>query len=408
MKSERLRRIGLAHLAICAGCGVSVSGRLDAGLASDGSIRADASGTGLDARSAAGDGATGVDRVNPPADRTSPPSDVLEERPSPPPPSDVPGDARGEWRLTTFRFSLMGAPTQITDVNRSLPSDPAGRWRINGILDVRSDRMALSWAILRNDHAFVSDPTVEIDEGYSATAFYWNGMLDDRNQRFVVGAFSLDFGFERENVLRLSSTRDGWTAVFVREPRLAAPSGSSMTLEGVATQVSVSTSDRFTQARVAVLWDLPAGARFLESSGAELAFSGGGVNASYRLVLPSIPAEAVGTAGGARVAFGQLVVYDDVDRNGRFDSALEGGMGPDIVRGVSPIALAANLGGTPTAAFDEGPFRLLKPGWQFVNVERNSDPRPAVLVPYAMTNPLRPDIPVSETRASRRILNLLP
>jgi hypothetical protein len=397
------RRFAGVFLLSLAGCGVSVGGRLSL----DGGV--DVTAAGPDVLQPALDARIGVDRVDPPLDRPVPPRDAAEDRASPPPPpSDVVGNARGEWRLSTFRFSLMGAPTQITDVNRSLPSDPSGRWRVNGTLDVRSDRLAFSWAVLRNDHAYVSDPSLEVDEGYSATAFYWNGSLDDRNQRFVVGTFSLDFGFERENVLRMSSERDGWTAVFVREPRAAAPSGSAMTLEGFATQISASTSDRFVRPRVALLWDLPEGSRVLESAASDLAFGGGGVAASFRMTLPSIPAGAVGVVDGVRVAFAHVLVYDDVDRNGVFDSTFEGGTGTDVVRGVSPIAIAANLGGTPGAAFDEGPFRLLKPGWQFVNVERNSDPRPAVLIPYTMNNPLRPDVPVSETRVSRRILNLVP
>jgi hypothetical protein len=85
-----------------------------------------------------------------------------------------------------------------------------------------------------------------------------------------------------------------------------------------------------------------------------------------------------------------------------------GGTGPDVPRGVSPIGVAVHMGGAADATFDASPFRLLKPGWQFVNVERNSDPRPAVLVPYSMTNPIRPDVPVSETPVRRRILDIIP
>jgi hypothetical protein len=126
------------------------------------------------------------------------------------------------------------------------------------------------------------------------------------------------------------------------------------------------------------------------------------------MVLPSIPDNAFGLVGGNRVAFAHLVIYDDVDRSGAFNSSMAGGMGPDIVRGVSPIGVGVLLGGRPDPSFATSPFRLLKDGWQFVNVERNSDPRPAVLVPYAMSNPVRPDIPVSETAVRRRILDLVP
>jgi hypothetical protein len=323
-------------------------------------------------------------------------------------PSDVVGNARGEWRLTTFRFSLDGVPTQITDSNRSLPSDPTGRWRVNGTLDVRSDRLAFSWSVLRNDHALVSDATVDVDEGYSATAQYWNGSLDDRGNRFVVGAFSLDFSFVTPNILQLSSARDGWSALFAREPRVALPSSSSMTFEGQAQQISVATSDPFVRARAALLWDRPGSTTTIESSAADLSFGGGGVQALYRMSIPAVPAGAEGMVDGVRVAFAHIVVYDDVDRSGTFNSSMVGGTGPDILRGVSPIGVAVRFSGTPSAMFDESPFRLLKEGWQFVNVERNSDPRPAVLIPYAMNNPLRPDVPISETPVRRRILDLLP
>jgi hypothetical protein len=159
---------------------------------------------------------------------------------------------------------------------------------------------------------------------------------------------------------------------------------------------------------VGLLWDLPGSARVAETSSSDLAFSGGGVLATYRMALPSIAPGAEAVVNGVRLAVAHIVVYDDVDRNGRFDSAMAGGTGPDIPRGVSPIGVAVHLGGTPDPMFDSTPFRLLKPGWQFVNVERNSDPRPAVLVPYAMANPIRPDVPVSETRVPRRILDLVP
>jgi hypothetical protein len=317
------------------------------------------------------------------------------------------GDARGEWRLTTFRFSLNGAPTQLTDTNRSLPGDPANRYRINGTVDITSNRLAFAWGVLRNDHAFISDPMVDIDEGYSLTAFYWNGMLDDVGQRFVTGAVSLDYSFDGPNVLRLSSSREGWTALFVRDTRTALPVLPGMLMDGSALQISASTSDPFVAPRVALLWDVAGSAELEESASTPVVFSPGGVVATYRMIVPALAMRGLRTVGGVTVAFAHIVIYDDVDRSTRFNSSMAGGAGPDIVRGVSPIGVAVRTSGAPDATFQDSPFRLLKEGWQFVNVERNSEPRPAVLIPYAMNNSVRPDVPVSETAVRRRILDLL-
>jgi hypothetical protein len=401
-------------LALLTGCGASVRAESDGGS----SVR--------DSSIVRGD-ASLIDRVDPPLDSGvitqpdatmgldvvfPPPPDVV----FPPPPdvmfppfeAGVRGDARGEWRMTTFRFNLNGTPAQLTDTNRTLSGDPVNRYRVNGTLDVTSNQLAFAWGVLRNDHAFVSDPSVEIDEGYSLTAFMWGGTLDDAAQRFVSGAVSLDFTFDSANVLRLSSARDGWTALFVREMRTAAALAPGQTLDGVALQISPPTSDAFVRPRVALLWDLPRGAAVAEAASSNVTFGAGNTAATYRMVLPSIPDNAFGIVGGARVAFAHLVIYDDVDRSGSFNSSMAGGTGPDIVRGVSPIGVGVRLGARPDPSFATSPFRLLKEGWQFVNVERNSDPRPAVLVPYAMSNPVRPDIPVSETAVRRRILDLVP
>lgn len=317
------------------------------------------------------------------------------------------GEARGEWRMTTFRFNLNGIPTQLTDTNRSLPGDPANRYRINGTLDITSNRLAFAWGVLRNDHAFISDPSVDIDEGYSLTAFYWNGMLDAVGQRFVTGAVSLDYSFDAPNVLRLSSAREGWTALFVRDARTALPAMTNMVLDGSALQISPTTSDPFVAPRVALLWDVGGSAEVDEASSTPVVFSPGGVVATYRMTVPSLSMRAIRPVGSTLVAFAHVVIYDDVDRSGRFNSSMAGGTGPDILRGVSPVGIGIRLVGPTDAMFEASPFRLLKEGWQFVNVERNSEPRPAVLIPYAMSNPVRPDVPVSETAVRRRILDLL-
>lgn len=345
-----------------------------------------------------------------PVDTGVPPTDSGVSLDSGLPPLDggtIRGDARGEWRMTTFRFNLNGVATQLTDTNRSLPGDPANRYRINGTVDITSNRLAFAWGVLRNDHAFVSDPMVDIDEGYSLTAFYWNGMLDDVGQRFITGAVSLDYSFDAPNVLRLSSSREGWTALFVRDPRTALPVLPGMAMDGTALQISASTSDPFVAPRVALLWDVAGSAELEETSSTPVAFSGGGVVATYRMIVPAVGMRSLRTVGGVTVAFAHIVIYDDVDRSTRFNSSMAGGTGPDILRGVSPIGVAVRTSGAPDASFQDSPFRLLKEGWQFVNVERNSEPRPAVLVPYAMSNPVRPDVPVSETAVRRRILDLL-
>lgn len=408
----RFETFALLSLSTLVGCGASVRAQNgDGGNAMDGS-RPDAS-PPLDARN--GPDATPVDIVTPPFD--VPIGVDVPSRPDATGPDVmISGDARGEWRLTTFRFDLMGAPAMLNDTNRTLPGDPINRYRVNGTLDIRDDRLAFAWAVLRNDHALISDPTVDIDEGYSATAFFWNGRLDSANRRFVTGAIALDFAFETPDILRLSSERDGWVALFRRELRTALPAMMTVRADGQALQISAGTSDPFVRARAALLWDLPGSAQTLETSSADLSFGGGGVQATYVLELPGpassssgpVPFGAITTVAGVRVAWAHVIVYDDVDRNARFNSSMAGGSGPDIVRGVSPIAIAVRLDGTPDAMFDSTPFRLLKPGWQYVNVERNSDPRPAVLIPYAMNNPMRPDVPISETAVRRRILDLLP
>lgn len=401
----RFETFALLSLSTLVGCGASVRAQNGDGGGSrpDGSLPDASSPT--DARPPLFDVPT-----PPPVDVVLPPIDV-------PPGADVPnppdvmiaGEARGEWRLTTFRFDLMGAPAQLNDTNRTLPGDPINRYRVNGTLDIRDDRLAFAWAVLRNDHAMISDPSVSIDEGYSATAFYWNGRLDSANRRFVTGAIGLDYAFETPDILRLSSEREGWVALFRRELRTALPA-MTMRFEGQALQISAGTSDPFVRARAGLLWDLPGGSQTIESSSADLSFGGGGVQATYTLELPGpatsssgpVPFAALTTVNGVRVAWAHLVVYDDVDRSGRYTP------GSDVIRGVSPLGIAVRLDGTPDPMFDFTPFRLLKQGWQFVNVERNSEPRPAVLIPYAMTNPMRPDVPINDTPVRTRILDLLP
>jgi hypothetical protein len=406
-------------LSTLVGCGASVRAQGGDGSVVDTGVRFD--GSRPDVIAPPFDAPQPVDVPVVPVDVVIPPFDVPigADVPRPPdvivPDVMINGDARGEWRLTTFRFNLMGAPAQLTDMNRSLPGDPVGRYRVNGTLDIRDDRLAFAWAVLRNDHALISDPTVDIDEGYSATAFFWNGRLDNMARRFTTGAIGLDFAFETPDILRLSSDREGWVALFRREPRTTYPVTMVTRIDGQGLQISAGTSDPFVRARAALLWDLPSTSVPFESISADLSFGGGGVQATYVLDVPGpaiaagpIPTGAITIVNGVRVAWAHIVVYDDVDRSGRFNSSMAGGTGPDILRGVSPIGIGVRLDGTPDPMFDQTPFRLLKPGWQYVNVERNSDPRPAVLIPYAMNNPLRPDVPISETAVRRRILDLLP
>ncbi|MFO0560525.1 MAG: hypothetical protein U0269_21095 [Polyangiales bacterium] len=405
-----MRFVLCASAILLAACGASVRADQDGGSTTpdgtaprtDATVR-DTSVVPIDSGVAPRDGGAPVDTGVPPTD-----SGVSLDSGLPPlDGGTIRGDARGEWRMTTFRFNLNGVATQLTDTNRSLPGDPANRYRINGTVDITSNRLAFAWGVLRNDHAFVSDPMVDIDEGYSLTAFYWNGMLDDVGQRFITGAVSLDYAFDAPNVLRLSSSREGWTALFVRDPRTALPVLPGMAMDGTALQISASTSDPFVAPRVALLWDVAGSAELEETSSTPVAFSGGGVVATYRMIVPAVGMRSLRTVGGVTVAFAHIVIYDDVDRSTRFNSSMAGGTGPDILRGVSPIGVAVRTSGAPDASFQDSPFRLLKEGWQFVNVERNSEPRPAVLVPYAMSNPVRPDVPVSETAVRRRILDLL-
>lgn len=360
-------------------------------------------------------------------DQSAPPSDVIAPQPdgsvSPPdatvrdtgvatdagpstPDASLTGNARGEWRMTEFRFNLNGNPASVTETNRAFPGDLLNRYRINGTLDVTDRSLAFAWGPLRNDHAYVNDPTVEIDEGYSLTAFYWNGALDDRAQRFVFGAISLDFAFDAPDVLRLSSTREGWVALFAREPRTALPIIPLRRMTGFAEFVSASTSDRFVAPRASLLWDLPGGSRTLENGSTAVTL--GATRGTYALNVPDVPMMALAPLHGVTVAFAHIIIYDDVDGSRGFNSSMAGGAGPDIVRGVSPIGVAIRIGATPDSSFASSPFRLLKEGWQFVNVERNSEPRPAVLVPYAMGNPVSPDVPIAETAVRRRVLDLIP
>jgi hypothetical protein len=314
----------------------------------------------------------------------------------------------GTWRLTSFRFIMMGSETVITDQNRSIPADPTGRYRVNGTLDVALDHVAFAWGVLRSDHFFVANPMIDVDNGYSGTAFYLDGTLDIATGRFSAGAFSLELFATSNNVVTLRSMRDGWVATFNRDPLQALPLGATMNFEGSAQQIAAEVSDPFVQPRVALLWDRPGSNDWIETNGANFVFNAG-VFGGYRMALTTVPPGAFGTVDGVRVAYAYITVYDDVDRNGMFNSSMVGGVGPDVPRGVSPIAIAVRDGaGVGGDVFAESPFRLLRIGWQFVNIERDSNPQPAVLVPYAMTNPVRPDVPVSETPQRRRFLDLLP
>lgn len=394
----------MACSALLSACGASVRAQ------DDGGIRVDA---------VARDATVGVDQSSPPADSATPPdgavsmpdasaSDTGVSSDSGPstPDATVVGNARGEWRMTEFRFNLNGTPASVSETNRAFPGDLLNRYRINGTLDVTDRSLAFAWGPLRNDHAYVNDSTVEIDEGYSLTAFYWNGTLDDRAQRFVFGAISLDFAFESADVLRLSSPREGWIALFARDARTALPLAPVRRMTGFAEFVSASTSDRFTAPRAALLWDLTGGTNTLESG--SVAVSLGATRGTYAFSMAEVPMLAFAGVHGVSIAFAHIVIYDDVDGSRTFNSSMTGGTGPDILRGVSPIGVAIRQGDSPTAGFATSPFRLLKNGWQFVNVERNSEPRPAVLIPYAMNNPVSPDVPIAETAVRRRVLDLIP
>ncbi|MDP3278123.1 MAG: hypothetical protein Q8Q09_23255 [Deltaproteobacteria bacterium] len=397
---------GMGASLLLLNCAASVTGGRDDGGREDGAVTTRDTGVGRDATlqqdvGPIGRDATGVDAIVGP--ESGGPDVVI-----PPRDAGVPGDPTGPWRMTLFRFSLLGNPTQISDTNRSIPADPMGRYRVNGTLDIRADRLALSWGILRNDHFFVSDPSVDLDQGYSGTAAYFSGRLDRDAQRFFVGAFSLDYVFDSPNVLSLRSEREGWSALFVRDMPTAAPLMPNVVFEGQALQIDPATSDPFVRPRVTLLWDVPGSAEFIESSAVDFNLGAGGGAALFRMSLPNVPAGAMGMIGGTTVAFAHICVYDDVDRNGRFGSSMVGGVGPDIPRGISPIGIAVRGSAAGTGTFSESPFRLLQSGWQFVNVERDSEPRPAVLVPYSNTNPVRPDVVINDTPVRRRILDLLP
>lgn len=313
-------------------------------------------------------------------------------RPDVPIPYDAPtpidvglGSIEGTYRLVGYDTpDGDGGVLHVTDTNVPITSgDVTYDIRGNGMLFLTSTRISEALGFLLNDHFYVSDTSMDAASSFSAYGFAAPGTL--AGTTFSIFTMSLMFERNADGTIVQVDTTAGTRVTWA--PTSVSPGVTSIAIEGEAQLWHSTMSAPFVAPRVALAWDRPGfstGASF--DNDAPIAF--GPFNAAnYTIRVASPPPDAVGAIGGTLVGLGYPIVYDDTNRNGRFDP------GVDSLRGVGSVAVGWRSGVASTL-FARSGLREMEEGLQMVDVHADYGTGRLGVTPYDGTSPTPPDVAV--------------
>ncbi len=310
---------------------------------------------------------------------------------------DASASLEGTWRLVSFETSAAGASLHLTDTNRTVYVLGVGNvpGRCNGWLTLRSARASLASCLLFDDHVYPTPAAADFRTAFQVYGSTVPGTLEDSAFRLsgaatpyvytrnADGTISYVDAFGNHSTWRRSQPPQALTAVLTM---------------GQATLFDAQNSDAFAHARVALVWDR-AGVAVTSTQDSSLNFFG--AYARFPIAISALPSDARVQVGNLDVALAYLVVYDDINNNQRYESA-------DVLRGLSPIAIAYRGAGVPNQTFANSQFQDLYEGFQFVHLHTDYAAAGAIgLAPLDHTLPISPDVLVNSEVDPSPIPNLL-
>ncbi len=308
---------------------------------------------------------------------------------------DVPVDVQparlpGRWRLVGFSSTSAGGATlSLTDADTRISYSGRNTYgRANGTMSLAADRMESTVAVLIEGHVLTVPTVGSASEAMAVFGSATSGTLGAESFAPASGpriAFTTSADGAIHNELSLGSFGRVQLA-WARADALAAPAGLSS--QGLVIQLQAGTAAPLAHPRVAVAWDRPGlGAGYTTSNDLGAVFAGGGNTAAVPVLVTYVLPEYTTAFDGTSFSIGYVIAYDDVNDNGRFDSASaigpdggtdggptmdasvgsDGSVGPaggDPVRGVSRVLITVRSFEAPSAAFLASPFRDVPGGVQ--------------------------------------------
>jgi hypothetical protein len=160
-------------------------------------------------------------------------------------------------------------------------------------------------------------------------------------------------------------TRDLRTSVYlVAEADNEVPYRRTVSSRGIVWQRG--RIGRLRAPRAALRWDLPGAGRFAMTHDTTLRFGGEPLSSSFLVLIGGPPDAALrGVVGGVEVASAYVLVYDDLNGDGRFEET------EDTVLTQSPIGIAWRGAGAVSSDLARSPFSDLIEGWETVRYQRD-------------------------------------
>ena len=310
------------------------------------------------------------------------------------------GSLLGRWRMTALDIMANGTTTHFTDTNAALPGTTV-EGRCNGLMTLEQNRIALAYGVLVTDHFLPRADAPTYAAAIGAAGVTAPGTLQGNSFVIPPGTTSVDFTAHADGTISFTDAMSGNVSTYSRADSLPIEA-SGLISQSLVVRWNPTASMPLAHPRAALAWDNAGGATVTLTNDAPLVF-GPNNFAGFALNAVSVPPAASGDIGGTQVAIAYVIAYDDVDQSGAYDPA-----GGDVLRGMSPAAVAYRSVGTPSSAFAISPLRDLLPGWQFASVHIDYTTNTAGVSPFDPSHLVAADLAVDAGPLSFGIPNLIP
>ena len=285
---------------------------------------------------------------------------------------DAGRSAVGLWRIT--RVQVLGTTTNDT-----------GSTRINGLVDIRSASIGVSYTNVTNDRVRLAHSgllTCASPRALDATARGAVGLLDDARNLFTIteGAAPPTFTFNWVNDEQLQATYHNVVDIRFTLARLAPvtprrtyAASFQIWFEDDLCRGAPAAS---VQHKTVLLWERADGGNAIPAAPPS-SFTRMTNGLSVTALTPALsltgapPVEAIGNADGVQAAIAYVVVFDDTNNNNTLDHAVTGGSG-DTLLGISNVAIAWRGGPTPHTGAERSSFIDTFEGYQTVVIGQDS------------------------------------